>query len=126
VPPALTFPRSRRLTHDLEYQAVYGARAKKVQGPISIFAHPNDLPHSRLGLAIGKRAGGAVQRNHLKRLLREAFRLVQHDLPRTEQGGYDLVINAREHKPLALDQYQQMILQMAAQLHRDWERRGRK
>ena len=122
MPARLTFSRAQRLTHDLEYQAVYGARTKKVQGPLTMFAIPNERPHPRLGLAIGRRAGGAVVRNGLKRRLREAFRHIQHGLPRTESGSYDYVINAREHDPLPVSDYASMISAMAAQLHRAWSK----
>ncbi len=46
----------------------------------------------RLGVSVSKDHGGAVRRNKLKRLLREAFRLEQHGLPR----GADLVLIPRQ------------------------------
>ena len=36
-------------------------------------------------------------RNRIRRLIRESFRLLQHDLPR----GYDFVVTLRPHEPLA-------------------------
>ena len=46
---------------------------------------------SRLGVITGGRIGGAVVRNRARRLLRETFRLHQHELA----GPVDLVLVAR-------------------------------
>lgn len=52
----------------------------------------NELGHARLGLAISKRVSKrAVERNRIKRLLRESFRRVRHQLP-----AVDLMVMARE------------------------------
>jgi ribonuclease P protein component len=52
----------------------------------------NELGHARLGLAISKRVSKrAVERNRIKRLLRESFRRVRHQLP-----PVDLMVMARE------------------------------
>ena len=56
-----------------------------------MIARPNGLGHARLGLAVGVRsAGNAVNRNRVKRVVREAFRYIHQELP-----AVDLVVNAR-------------------------------
>jgi ribonuclease P protein component len=52
---------------------------------------PGAAPHNRYGFAVGKRVGGAVQRNRAKRLMREAAR---HLHPRVAPG-HDIVFIAR-------------------------------
>ena len=56
-----------------------------------MIARPNGLGRARLGLAVGVRAAGnAVNRNRVKRVVREAFRHIHQELP-----AVDLVVNAR-------------------------------
>ena len=60
-------------------------------GWATIYLADGPLPSSpsRLGLAVPARAGGAVQRNRIKRRLRAAFRSA------APQSGLDVVIRAR-------------------------------
>jgi len=81
------FPPSFRLRRTGEFQKVFAARCSAADGAIILFAVPNELPYCRLGLSVSKKAGNAVVRNRWKRLLREAFRQSQSELP----GGFDLV-----------------------------------
>ena len=58
---------------------------------ITILARQNNLEHPRLGLTVAKKhLKRAHDRNRIKRLCRESFRLLQHQLP-----NYDFVIVAK-------------------------------
>lgn len=57
----------------------------------ALFARPNGLPHSRLGITTTRRLGKAVQRNRARRLVREAYRTHRGALP----PGFDLIFVVR-------------------------------
>lgn len=54
-------------------------------------ALPNELPYSRFGFAVSRKIGSAVQRNRVRRRLRESIRLMQSRIA----PGWDLVFIAR-------------------------------
>ncbi len=85
-----------------------------------VYAAPNLCGHLRLGLSVSRKVGIAVRRNRIKRLLREAFRLIQHNFA----YGYDLVIVVRPHEPLGLGEYQKLLTGVFAKLHEQWRDRG--
>lgn len=122
----LRFRRRHRLTHAREFQAVYRARVTSRAGPIVVHALPGDAPCPRLGLSVGRRVGRAVTRNLVKRRLREAFRLLQHDLPALDGRHYDLVVAVRPHDPLPTADYQRLLAEGARSCHTIWARRTRR
>lgn len=122
MPPRYTFTRAMRLSGDRQFASVFAAKMKKNAGPLSVHAKINGLNHPRLGLSVSRRVGGAVTRNRVKRLLREAFRLQQHDWSR----GYDIVVVVRPHDLVTLADYQRLLSSAIRALHLEWDRRLRR
>jgi ribonuclease P protein component len=108
-----------RLVHARQFEAVHKANVRASAGPLVVWATPNDVGYTRLGLSISRRVGSAAVRNRIKRLLRETFRKLQHDLC-TSGDGYDLVISVRRHDPLTLNRYEQHLYEAARALERKW------
>lgn len=86
-----SFGRDIRLLKPAEYKRVFDSAVRVTSRYLTFLARANELGHPRLGLAISKKAvRRAVDRNRIKRQLRESFRLHQHEL-----GGIDIVVMAR-------------------------------
>ncbi len=78
----LTFQRELRLVTPNQFNLVFQEPIKAASPNLTILARKNDLSHIRLGLIVPKKVlKKAVDRNHIKRLTRNFFRLNQHDLP---------------------------------------------
>jgi ribonuclease P protein component len=112
-------PKSRHLRLPAEFSAVYEAKTRESRGPLTVYAMPNGLRNPRLGMSVSRKVGTAVRRNRIRRLIRESFRLLQHDLPQ----GYDLVIVVRPHEPLMLADYQKILSAVLVKLHNTWSKR---
>jgi ribonuclease P protein component len=90
--PAAGLPRDARVRRAGDFAALRQASGRLGGRCFSVRYRPNGLDHARLGLAISKRVSKrAVERNRIKRLLRESFRRVRAQLP-----PIDLVVMARE------------------------------
>jgi ribonuclease P protein component len=87
----LSFPKNKRLVSNDQFQAVLAHGRRLSNGLLVLYRAQNDCGYSRLGVSVGKSSGGAVQRNRLKRLLREAFRRTQEQIP----AGFDYVLMIR-------------------------------
>ena len=86
--------RALRLTYDADFRRVR-AQGKSWAHPYAILcALPNNLPHNRYGFSVSKRLGGAVVRNRVKRLLREAVRTTAKEVGPLVPG-FDVVLIAR-------------------------------
>ena len=85
-------PRQARLRRPGDFAALRTSSGRAGGRCFHLRYRENELGHARLGLAISKRVSKrAVERNRIKRLLRESFRRVRHQLP-----AVDMMVMARE------------------------------
>jgi ribonuclease P protein component len=87
-------PKRRRLSRSAEFERVYRQGRSKGNRFLVLYAFPREDSAGdgpRLGLSVGRRVGGAVERTRVKRVLREAFWEEARRLP----GGSDYVVVAR-------------------------------
>ncbi|MDK1290283.1 ribonuclease P protein component [Pseudoalteromonas umbrosa] len=77
----LGFSRELRLLTPSHYSRIFQEPARAATPVFTLLAKPNDVGHPRLGLTVAKkRCKKACQRNRIKRLARESFRLNRHKL----------------------------------------------
>lgn len=88
-----SYGRDKRLLTSRQFSAVFDSPTGKAPGrSVLLLVRNNGLDHPRLGLVIGKKSVKlAVERNRIKRLIRDSFRLHQDFL-----SGLDIVVIARK------------------------------
>ncbi|MCG8449731.1 MAG: ribonuclease P protein component [Pirellulales bacterium] len=104
-----SFPKSLRLLKPADFERVFRQRCSTADGLIVVHAAPGPSLQPRLGMAVSRKCGNAVVRNLWKRSLREAFRLVQHELPRQ----MDLVVLPRQGAKPDVARLQASLLKLA-------------
>ena len=73
------------------FRRVYYRGVSSAGSHLVLYCRKNNLGYNRLGLTVSAKLAGAVQRNRVKRLLREAYRLHEDAFA----TGVDLVLVAR-------------------------------
>jgi ribonuclease P protein component len=100
-----TFQRHEHLRKPDEFRRVYDRRRSVSDAWLIVYGCENGLPHLRLGLSVSRKVGGAVERNRLRRLYREVFRLTRHEMP----TGLDLVLIPRRPEAPTLEDLQRSL-----------------
>ena len=87
-------PKRRRLSRSGEFDRVYREGSSHATRYLVLYTFPRreeEREEVRLGVSVSRKIGGAVERNRVKRMLREAFWSLSDRLP----DGHDFVIVAR-------------------------------
>ncbi|OGT21278.1 MAG: ribonuclease P protein component [Gammaproteobacteria bacterium RIFCSPHIGHO2_02_FULL_42_13] len=89
---SLQYSKNYRLLCAKEFEAVFSKGKKIFDRSLMLVVSRNQLKNARLGLIVSKKTGGklAVDRNRIKRVIRESFRHQQHQL-----DGLDIVVVTR-------------------------------
>jgi ribonuclease P protein component len=90
-----TRPRRGRLSRSADFERVYRQGRSVGNRYLVLYAFPRGASVAaegpRLGVSVSRKVGGAIDRNRVKRLLREAFAGASHRLP----ADHDVVVVAR-------------------------------
>jgi ribonuclease P protein component len=101
-----------RLTRRKDIENVFATGRSVRDSLLTILALPNGRAFARCGVGVSKRHGGAVRRNRVKRLCREAFRLSRQDVA----PGWDYMIVPRVSSRLELPAIRDSIVSLARRL----------
>ena len=85
----MKFTTSLKRNH--EFKRLYNKGNSAASQCVAVYCRRNGKNENRLGITVSTKLGGAVQRNRIRRRLKEVYRLNEGKL----MAGYDIVIVAR-------------------------------
>ncbi len=83
--------KSESLRKNQDFKAVYDLGKSKANRYLVMYVKKNDSERNRVGISVSKKVGNSVVRHHVKRLIKEAYRLHEEMF----NSGLDIVIVAR-------------------------------
>ncbi len=101
-----------RIKRGAEISRVFEIGQRLADRRLTLLVAPAPTPVSRMAAAVSKRHGNAVRRNRLKRLCREAFRLVRPELP----AGLDYVMLPRPGREATLAELMESLIALAGRI----------
>ena len=79
------------LTKNFEFKRLYNKGKSAASKCVAVYCIRNRTTKNRIGITVSTKLGGAVQRNRIRRRLKEIYRINEHTL----HTGYDIVLVAR-------------------------------
>ena len=79
------------------FRRLYAKGKSGATGNLAVYVRPNHSRRNRLGFTVGTKVGKAVRRNKVRRRLREAYRIHEHQMT----PGWDIVVVARVRSAFA-------------------------
>jgi len=107
-----SYRKLERVTNHSRYRAIYQQGMWRGSRYFTTIMCCNDRETKRLGITVTKKAGNAVRRNRIKRLVREFYRLNKSLFP----VSHDVVVMAKRNMPLLT--YQQAFRELTELLTR--------
>lgn len=104
--------KTRKIKKNIDFRLVYKHGKYQVNRYCVIYKMPVAKQATKIGFVTGKKVGCAVERNRARRLMREVYRLHQHEI----REGYSVVMVARQ--PLKDLKYQEAEKQIMNLLER--------
>ncbi|MGC9260956.1 MAG: ribonuclease P protein component [Phycisphaerae bacterium] len=107
--PSLRFLRASRLSGKKMLDMVYKNGQRRRHKPLlACVLRREDSGAARVAISVAKKCGSAVERNAIRRRVREAWRLAQHEFP----PGLDVLVVVHPHRRLAMLEYQEILRQL--------------
>ncbi|MDA8379058.1 MAG: ribonuclease P protein component [Planctomycetia bacterium] len=104
---SLRFGKASRLSGKKLLDTVYKTGQRRRHKPLMVCMWRREDPGpARVAISIAKKCGSAVERNTIRRRVREAWRLAQHEFP----PGIDVLVVVYPHPRLAMLEYQKILL----------------
>ena len=92
-----------RLKKQADFQRLFNKGKRAFTPALTVLYRPSEK--MVMGISIGKKHGKSVQRNRIKRLLREAFRAVQGEM----RGTYSIVLVPKVSEEYSVKEFERQL-----------------